>query len=418
MSSEFVNYFSSTLIGSILGGRSRNNKYISQPDFTRMPLDFNQAKQWTTITGNEREVYLTTPELKLVVDRLALMFSNGIWKHLDKNGDPIENSPFVQLLENPNVFQSRNEYLFQWFVQRSIYANVFVYNLKGFQLQEVPTALWNLSPSRMIINRTGKIWQQTELDQIISSYTFDLSEEGKQSETYTTEDIIQFSMPDCDDPLKGNSPLEALRMPISNIRLAYGYHNVILAKKGALGVWSSDSKDSTGSVQLTTKEQTKVSESILRNQGIGDHQNSIAVSNKALKFTPATFPTKDLLLNEQIEANMKRIIDTLGGNENMFSSKNGSKYDNIQGGEKLAYQDTIIPVSKDLANGFSKRWGLLDKGEMLVLDYDHLPVLQEDEVRKSQVIERKSRAAQILLSEGMPFTADEVKLIIGFDEGK
>lgn len=410
MSSGFWN----NTIGS-LRGRSRNNKYIHQPDFSRMPLNFSKQEQWVTITGNEREMYLTTPEVRLIVDRLALMFSNGIWAHLDKNGEEIENSEFVALLENPNVFQSRNEYLFQWYVQRSLYANTFVYSLIGSSMQEVPEALWNLSPSRMVINRTGKIWKQTELSEIISNYTFIKDQEGEQNETFTTEEIIQFSMPDPDDPLKGNSNLESGRMCISNIRLAYGYHNVILAKKGALGVWSSDSKDGTGSVALTTKEGEKMSKELVRTYGIGDEQSSVVVSNKAMKFTPATFPTKDLLLNEQIEANFKTLVDIFGGNENMFSSKNGSKYDNIEGGEKLAYQDTIIPISKDFANGLAKRWGILDKGETLVLKYDHLAVLQADEVKKSQVIERKARAAAILAGEGLGFTREQISEIVGFD---
>lgn len=414
MSHEFGSYFSNTFLGSLISSRSHNDRYTSQPRFFRMPLDFNRKIDWTTITGQEREIYLTTPELKLVIDRLSLMFSNGIWKHLDKNGDPIENSEFIKLLENPNVQQSRNEFLFQWFVQRSIYANVYVRQLLGTSLQEVPTSLWNLPPSRMAIKRTGKIWNATELDEVISGYILKLDREGKQNETFDTEEIIQFSMPDVDDPLIGSSPLEALRMPISNIRAAYGYLNLILAKRGGLGIWSTVSKDNIGSIQLTPDEELKMSKQLTETYGIGDGQASVGLSNKEMKFTPATFPTKDLLLLEQLDANMKRIIDTLGANDNMFSREKGGTFNNVQAGEKIAYQDTIIPVAKDVANGFAKRWLILDKGEKLELTYDHLPIMQEDEQRKSIIIERKAKAAAILAGlEG--FDNDQIAEIVGFD---
>jgi hypothetical protein len=43
-----------------------------------------------------------------------------------KNGKEIENSEHVvNRLENPNIFQSRNEFLTQWFIQRCLYPGTF-----------------------------------------------------------------------------------------------------------------------------------------------------------------------------------------------------------------------------------------------------------------------------------------------------
>lgn len=375
-----------SFLGRAMGLRSRNNKYISQPDFYVMPFTMNKREQWVTINENEHNIYLTTPELKLVIDRLALMFSNGHWRHLDRDGNIIENSPFVERLEDPNVFQSRNEFLFQWFVQRSIYANTFMYQLVGSSLQEVPTALWNLSPSRISVVRTGNIWSATEIEELVEKYIFNMVRENKTDEVFTPEEIIQFSMPNSEDPLLGVSPLNAIRMPLSNIRAAYGYLNTISTKKGAIGVWSSDAKDQLGSVQLTPEEEQKVTQQLTKTYGIGDHQSSVAVSSKALKWNAASYPTKDLLLPEQIDANKRAIIDLYGANDNMFSREKGSTFTNVEQGERLAYQDTIIPIAIDLANGLAKRWGLLDKGEKLELTYDHIPVLKEHKAKQVKII--------------------------------
>jgi len=412
--SEFYNFLDDTLIGRMFNGRSSNNKYISQPDFIYPDMTFQEVEQWVTITGNERNIYNTTAPLKTVIDRLALMYANGIWEHLDKNGEPIKNSEFVNLLENPNIYQSRNEFLFQWFIQRSVYSGTFMFNLYGSELQDVPSALWNLSPSRMSIHRTGKIWRQTELEGIISGYTFKTDTDN--NDNFTTDEIIQFSMPDTDDPIMGHSPLEALRMEISNIRAALGYRNTILTKKGAIGVWSSDAKDTMGSITLTKDEEDKLNKQLVRNYGIGDHQSSIAISSKALKWNPSTYPTKDLMLFEEIDAGLMTIIDMYGGNKNMFAlGSKDSTFENVAMGERQAYQNTLIPIADDFGNGLAKRWGLLEKGETLRLNYDHVAPLKDDEAAKSMIIKTKAEAAAILGAEGMPFTTAQIQDIINFD---
>lgn len=402
-------------ISNFFRNRSNNDRYISQPAFYNFPFSLKPQEQWVTINENENELYNTTSALKIVLDRMALIYANGVWEHLDKNGEIIERSDYVALLENPNVFQSRNEFLFQWFIQRGLYGNNFLYQLKGMEVQPIPTALWNLPPSKIGLQRTGKIWNQTELDQMISGYIYRMEEDGKPNVTYKPDEIIQFSMPDSEDPLLGKSPLESIKMELSNMRAAMGYRNVILTKKGAIGVWSSDSKDTQGAIPLTPEEEKEIREELGKAYGIGDRQSAFAISKNALKWNPSTYPTKDLLLFEEVDANKKAIIDLYGANENMFSRSSagqGSTFNNVAMGERQAIQNTIEPIAQDFANGLAKRWGLLDKGETLRLNYDHLPAMKTDGVAESQILERKARAAAILAGEGLGFSAEEIREII------
>jgi HK97 family phage portal protein len=411
---QFGELFSGANIRRALGLPSRNNRHISQPDFTHMPLNFDRNEEWVSIDGREREIYLTTPELKIVIDRLATMFANGVWRHYDKNGIEIENSEHVARLENPNIQQSRNEFLTQWFIERCLYPGTFTYMLRPSELVEVPLALWNLPPSRIVVNRTGKIWNMTELEEIVSSY--ELRYEKGKNETFKTKDIIQFNMPDPDDPILGRSTLDALKMPISNIRAAYGYRNVILTKKGAIGMWSTDGKDAIGSINLTPEEEKKMSEELTRTYGIGDHQAKIMISSKPMKWTAATYPTKDLMLFEEVDANKKAIIDMFGANEYMFASgvnAKGSTFTNVEMGNKICYQDTIIPIAEDYANGFTKRFGLNEKGEYLCLEYDHLPVLQDNEKEEAETNKLNAETAGILLVNG--YTPESINAHLEWD---
>lgn len=410
------NILDNSFVGSIIGRGSHNDGFTSQPRFTPRPFNLDTAEQYVSITGEEQLIYETTPELKIVIDRLAVMYANGRWEHLNKSGEVIEKSPVVAFLDNPNVFQSRNEFLMQWFIQRCVYGNVFDYQLKGTKLIDIPTALWHLPPSRMVIKRTGHIFKQSDINEIISGYELQLDSE--KNEKYSADEIIQFSMPNCDDPLLGSSPLLSIKMPISNLRAAHGFINVVYTRKGALGVWSNQTKDATGFVPLSAEDKAQANQ-MTRNYGISDRQASVIISNKNLKWEPSTFPLGDYKLLETMDANKSAIIDLFGANKDMFSSSLGTKgatFTNREMGERNCYQDTIIPIAEDMANGYAKRWGILEKGEKLRLSYDDVPVLKDNEIQKADVTLKRSQAAEILLRSGV--SPESVSEITGLELGK
>jgi hypothetical protein len=91
----------------------------------------------------------------------------------------------------------------------------------------------------------------------------------------------------------------------------------------------------------------------------------------------------------------------MGANDNMFSRGSDGKGDtftNVAEGDKLCYQNTIIPFANDYANGKAKRWGLLDKGHTLELNYDHVPSLSGNEVEEFTAKKLKAEGYSILVS--------------------
>jgi hypothetical protein len=146
--------------------------------------------------------------------------------------------------------------------------------------------------------------------------------------------------------------------------------------------------------------------------GVGDKQSSVIITDASLNWTPMSYPTKDLMLFEEIDNNKRIIIDAYGLNENIFSRMQGSTYENMREGEKIAYQDTIIPEAEDYARGLSEFLGLTQKGEWLELCYDHLPILQEDEGKKAEVMTKKAAAISSLSAI---YTPDEIKNILGLE---
>jgi len=408
------------ITGSSFGGinifRRGNDRYTTTPSLYENFLNlFNKSAQYISIDGKESELLKTTPQLKAVVYRRAEMVSNGRFKHLDKNGKEIENSPIVKLLNSPNVVQTKREWIIQNQVQKSTYGNSMVYFLRGSKLAN-PSAMWNLSPQFMKVNRTGKIYNQRTLEGIVTSYVLNFnSSTGLSDETFKPHEILHRNIQDVDDPIMGTSPLHAIKMPISNIRAAYGFRNVIMEEKGALGILSNNSKGSAGALPLTSDERTKIDKAYTRNYGISSKQRKIMMTNTSLLWQPMSFPTKDMMLFEEITDDFRAIIDLYGMDEDLFAvggPGGGATFENKNAAQKRVYQDTIIPEGEDFAEGLTKQFNLGEKGEMIVMDYSHIPVLQEDQVKKTQVQKNKAETAKTMKESDGLWTDQEIKEIV------
>lgn len=368
------------------------------------------------IQGREEYLYRTTPELFAVINKKADLFCNGRFKHyrIGRDGKPevIENSPVVDRLENPNVLQSRDEFLRQEMIQQSLFGNTYTFSLRGSRASESPSALWNLSPDRMTVYRTGLIWMQTDPRKIIERYQF--TNDGAADPTnFEPKDIFHNRMPNPCDPVLGISPLEALQQPISNIRLAYQFRNVIMDQHGMLGIISGDAKDSIGQIDISPEQKMEIEKQYSRTHGIHKGQSRVKISSTSVKYQPTAFPTRDLLLFEEVTADKLAIIDGYGLNQNVFSNEKGSTYANAEEGKKSAYQDSIIPYAEKYCFGLSRLLGLIEKTEWIELDYSHVECLRDDEVKSSQSIERRARAYSALAATEN-FTPAQLQELFGF----
>jgi phage portal protein BeeE len=342
-------------------------------------LFLGQQADYVSTTGNENIIYQTNSVLRSVIDKKAHMFAMGKFKHYNKNGEAYEFSPLLDFLERPNVLQSGNEWLMQLKIQECLFGNEFIFKLKPSRISDTPQALYNLSPTFMVVHRTGKLFKQTDKKEIVKGYEL-MNSDVIGANKFEVNEVLHLKMPNPDDPVMGLSPLKSIEKELSNINLALDYRNVIMGKRGAIGILSNSAKDSDGGVPLSETERKRIQEEYLKNYGIGDNQSKVIMTNSALSWQPMSYPTKDLMLFEEIDANKLAIIDLYGLNANIFSSVKGSTFDNVRESEKLVYQDTIIPESKDFCFSLSQFLGLMDKGEWIEMSYEHLPIFQEDEV--------------------------------------
>jgi HK97 family phage portal protein len=406
-----MNFLQQQLQGlvSFLGGTDR---------FTRTPIMNNTwfhniysrtyTEQYTTINNEEYNLYKSTPELSIVIDRKAQMFSNGVFVVKDyKTGEVIENHPIIKMLENPNGTQDRNLFLKTVCVNMDLYGNNYIFKNQGSMLSEYPSNLVILPSARTIIDRQGKKYRNVDLNDIIRYY---IVRENGTDEKFTVDEIIHLKTVNSDDDIMGLSPLHALQMPISNIRGSYGFRNVNINERGALGI-ISPKQDSVGGLSLAEEDKIEISKQFTEKYGIFNGQARTKFSNKSIEYTPLAFPLKESMLFEEVDEDFKRIIDKLGLNENMFSRKNSSKFSNLMEAEKMAYQDTIIPFAENFCYNLNTGMNLFEKGFYIELDYSHLAVLSTDEKQRAETNKLKTEAYINLIQNG--FSPDEARTITG-----
>lgn len=343
------------------------------------------------------KIYNSIPQFKIPVNKLASMFSNGVFKYQKIGSDKLDNLPpeITKLLENPNLLQGQNPFLNQYYRQLKVYGNQFIYKSQPSVLSKVPTSLKNISPAMIKPILTGKYFDQVSMEGVISKYEYT---ENNTVKPFEVKDILWSKIDDLDNPLIGVSPLMGLEFPTSNTELAYQYYNCISGERGALGILSTaPTKDSMGSIPVTDTQMKEMEQQYRDVYGVESGKAKTILTKHNMTYTPMSFQTNQLELQGQIDANGMVILDALGVNRNLF---NNSTYENLLNGLISTHNDTIVPDADGFTQALSKFIGV-PEGYRLVLDYSHLPYLQTDKAKETQNIKTISDALTELVNAGI-----------------
>jgi len=375
---------------------SKLGNYLLRLTSNFIPRYLSQGQYQNLVLGNSQTLYVDTadkgqlfddvPHLKMVISQKANMFSNMKIVELDLNtGERTEDSDALRLLMNPNPLQSQEEFLNQVKLYESIYGNNFIYQNKPLQTSELPRTLMNLIPDDVKINTTGKLYDQTEKEGIISSYELN---SGSVTRKFQPSEIFQTKINSSDNMVLAVSPFETLVKPISNIQLALQTRNAILNDRGAMGILSSQASGEIG-LPMKQSEKEQIEKAYSNQYGVGENQRKVLVTQSNVNWTPMSYPTKDLMLFEETEDDLQQIIDIYGMSRDIFSSTKGATFENQEMAIRGTYENTIIPEAKSFLRGLSQFLGLLDRGKVFIPSYEHLDIFEketeEDKIKDAQI---------------------------------
>lgn len=338
--------------------------------------------------------YSLVPQVKTVINRKASMASNmkiRLVRGEGEDAEQIDTHPVLDLLQTPNVLQSQKEFIIQNWVFFEIFGESFTL-MNGGEFITTPSSLFNLPNDLLEMKLTGKLYKQIEESGIIDGYKLEVN--GK-SEDYKAEEIIHFANYGGSDGIKGQSVLKTLQFPVTNTFKSYEARNVLIAKRGAIGILSNSSGDETGSIPLKPKEKEELQEKFDSKYGLKEDQSQVIVTNGSLKWQAMNFDVEELALHLEETQNFRILVDAFGLNMNIFSDEKGATFENQKEGQRSAYESTIIPQAESWLEKLSKAILTeqdIKSGLRLWPDFTHLPCLQANQKEKAEADDKKASA--------------------------
>jgi len=168
----------------------------------------------------------TIPELNAVINLKARAHSNGIYKHVNKDGQEIDDD-LNHVLKNPNFFQAQKEFIRQSVLFHEIFGNEYIYTLFPVGLNATVKALFTLPPNLITAiyeEKTPFFYFDIEPEHIRYVLKYDTNQEKEipgDEIIHLNDNRVNISSPVAAELLTGESKYMALRPAINNIKMAY-----------------------------------------------------------------------------------------------------------------------------------------------------------------------------------------------------
>ena len=269
-------------------------------------------------------VAMSVPHLNTILSRGAEMFSLMEIKHVDKNGEEIENSPVLKFLKKPNPLQTIEQYLYQYYVTNGIYNKTFQFKLKGLSYDKLPTAMWILPSGAMKVNATGKIYRQSDIKEIINNYEL---VGGETTEIFETDQVIYMCEGVGVSILNPASRIEALQIPLSNIVASLKSRNIIITERGMIGFIKQKQVGGSDPMPPNSAEAKRLREEYQNQYGLDSRGGHVSVTTMDAEWVPMTFNIAELGLIEGVEADFSALCDSFGHDRDIYASTKGATLD-------------------------------------------------------------------------------------------
>jgi hypothetical protein len=354
-------------------------------------------------TNKPYDLYIRIPELRTIINKRALMMSGAVPKLYDLDGNFVDAHWIIDLIKKPNPTQSWSDVIYSLAVNDGLFNNSFAYCPK--RSFDVRNLLVPLPSNKIKIRGTGKLLDQIETEGLIKDFEFWY--DTKSYQTIQVDEMVYLNTPDGINLINPVNRIDTLKYPLSNIMSQYNKRNVLLENIGAIGILSSKKSDLGGSLPMDAEEKEEIQRDWLKRQ-----KDKLVITEADVDWTPMSYPTKDLMLFEELTEDKMAIIDAYGLSYYLFSQAKGSTFTNVKEGMKMSYQDTIIPETEQMYSTLSHQLGLTDEGLYSKPDFSHIAVLQDDKNSEASAMNLRADAVNKIITAGIELSDEEKRSLL------
>lgn len=389
-------------IKSLLNKLSFNYERLS--DGSHHYTQTNSAK-WLSL-DDKLKAGFQNPVLLPVLQLISHYVSKAQFSIQKSDGTLDTEHELVKLLNNPNHYQSKQDFLsqFVWLKYCLGYTYLYPATPIGFNDLKDVTALYNLDVSKVEFPKDFKtpfVFSKAEADNV-SNNTFLYDKEGLNLNIATQRIIPFFDLPNgisSNNLLVGPSRLDALIKPLSNISAAFEAKNIVIGSNGK-ELFSNQTSVGGQTFPIQDGERSEIQSKFNWRFGLGLGRSRSVVTNANIKWQSLHINLADLGLDESVIKDAQMIIKAFNiPNELISFDGKGAKYENQVQATVGFIQSVAQDIVDDISNSVTSHFKL--EGEQMTASFDHLPIMQMVENKKADTVKKKAEALKALLDAGI-----------------
>ena len=422
--------FTNNLFGAIAGLTGN----LVRPGRDFIPIDgsggtlklTNTTANWLGLRSRQMQywAYVYCSPLSAIIDKIAECDMNGELEAIKNDGTEdyslsLTVKRLMNLLERPNPLQTWESFRAEQVAYKKIFGFCPVWPIVPVGISDPTYAktIWNVLPwlatpqinsEFSLYSETGspvKSWQ-------LSVFNSHINIPG-ESIMMLTDGIVKDSGTQYMLPL---SKVAGLDYAVSNICYAMEADNVLLRKKGPLGVWTNNRPTDpvAGYLPMTAADKADL-QTDLQSYGLGFEQFQYLVSRNNVKYESAGYNVKELMTKETVLQSIQMVCDKFNMPIEVMSFKDVT-YANKSAAEKYLYQNNVIPGNNRDMRVYTNFFGLnkLDTPVRLRCDFDELPIMQEDAAKEGSAMASKTTAIDAQYKAGY-ITKNMARQELGYD---
>lgn len=337
----------------------------------------------------------------VVTDKFLSLSSNVTFRHVDSEGKDIENSGVMHLINNPNPFQSREEYEDQVSAMLALTGNAYIYapTLDSGNNAGKRTEMYCLPSPFVVINSGG--WRQP-----VESYSLQL---GRTDIKLDPKDVIHIKKLPIDISsgafgLYGISPFAAgsgiVAKAKSNMNIAVKL-NTAGMPLGLLSHHPSYRDGQTGEPAALDAEQIEmVRDNFNKSFGGNNSRSKIMMQSIAMDYQRMGLDFKEMGISEDYWDGIRQVGSLLSIPSVLLNDPKTSAFNNVSEATKWVYTQSVIPHKKRIANEYQKALAeAYNKGSKIVIDTSDVLELQENLKEKAETYNRPGIPVNVFLEK-------------------
>lgn len=352
-------------------------------------------------TRTQKQLAAEAFEANIIVYRAVMLIASGAasvpWllyskRGTGKRGTEIEDSPFLDLLSNPNDEEGTATFFERVVAFLIISGNVYIRKL-------YPTSRTVSAPVMLEILRPDRVTINPGPDGRVASYTYKV---GNEKITYQAAEIIHIKLFAASRDYLGVSPLEVAARAIDIMNEGAAFNLALLRNSGRLpGFFVMD-----GKIPDTSYSRM---EAMLLDRYTGARNAGLpGLLEGGLKWQPSGIGPNDMDWSELDIRQARYIAMAIGVPSELLGDAANKTYSNMQEARKGLYTETVIPVLCRVRDELNRALvPLFGKGLWADFDKDGIDALQED---RAAVYQRVKGAWWMTINEARDAT--------GLDERK